>query len=209
MRKSCHLWHKRTLKIVKWNKPEREKETLYDLTYIWSLKNPNIETRQNGDCQGLRGGRNGRDWLKVHTSDYKVSKFWESSTQHGDLARLCTKSFKLGFSSALTKKFQMYKLGFEEAEKPETKLPTFVGSWSKQGSSRKTSASLTMLKPLTVWITINCGKFSKRWEYQIILPVSWETCMCAKKKQLEPDMKQLVQNWEKSITILYIVTLLI
>ena len=46
----------------------------------------------------------------------------------------------------------MYKLGFEEAEPPEIKLSTFVGSWRKQGNSRKTStcASLTMLKPLTV-----------------------------------------------------------
>ena len=34
------------------------------------------------------------------------------------------------------------------------------------------SASLTMLKPLTVWITTNCGKFLKRWEYQTTLPVS-------------------------------------
>ena len=50
-----------------------------------------------------------------------------------------------------------YKLGFKEAEEPESKLPTFVGSWTKQRSSRKTStsASLTMLKPLTVWIIIN------------------------------------------------------
>ena len=46
----------------------------------------------------------------------------------------------------------MYKLGFEEAEEPEIKLPTFVGSWRKQGNSRKTStsASLTVLKPLIV-----------------------------------------------------------
>ena len=43
-----------------------------------------------------------------------------------------------------------------------------AGSWKKQESSRKTSISaLTMPKPLTVWITINCGKFFKRWEYQI------------------------------------------
>ena len=42
----------------------------------------------------------------------------------------------------------------------------------KQENSRKTSASLTMLKPLTVWITTNCGKFFKRWEYQTTLPVS-------------------------------------
>ena len=51
----------------------------------------------------------------------------------------------------------MYKLRFKEAEEPEIKLPTFVGSWTKQGSYRKTSnsASLTMLNPLTVWITTN------------------------------------------------------
>ena len=49
----------------------------------------------------------------------------------------------------------------EEAEEPEIKLQTPVGSSKKQESSRKTSISalLTMLKPLTVWITINCGKF--------------------------------------------------
>ena len=49
-----------------------------------------------------------------------------------------------------------------------TKLPTSAGSSKKQESSRKTSISalLTMPKPLTVWITINHGKFWKRWEYQ-------------------------------------------
>ena len=64
--------------------------------------------------------------------------------------------------------FQMFKLVLEKAEEPETKLPTSAGSSKKQESSRKTSISalLTMPKPLTVWITINCGKFLKRWEYQ-------------------------------------------
>jgi len=68
----------------------------------------------------------------------------------------------------------MYKLGFKEAREPEIKLPTFFGSQRKQGNSRKayTSASLTVLKPLTVWITTNCGKFLKRYEYQITLPPS-------------------------------------
>ena len=47
-----------------------------------------------------------------------------------------------------------------------------------------------MLKPLTVWITANCEKFSKEWEYQTTLPVSQETCMQVKKQQLEPDMEQ-------------------
>ena len=61
-----------------------------------------------------------------------------------------------------------------------------------QENSRKTfaSASLTMLKPLTMWITTNCEKFLKRREYQSILPISWEICMQVKKQQLELDMEQ-------------------
>ena len=49
---------------------------------------------------------------------------------------------------------------------------------------------LTMPKPLTVWITINCGKFWKRWEYQTTWPASWEICMQVRKQQLELDMEQ-------------------
>ena len=44
------------------------------------------------------------------------------------LVRLCSKSFKLGFSSLCTKNFQMYKLGSRKVEEPETKLPTFIES---------------------------------------------------------------------------------
>ena len=64
--------------------------------------------------------------------------------------------------------FQNFKLVLEKAEEAEIKLATSTGSWKKQESSRKTSISalLTMPKPLIVWITINCGKFFKRWEYQ-------------------------------------------
>ena len=55
----------------------------------------------------------------------------------------------------------MSKLVLEKAEEIEIKLPTSAGSWKKQDSCRKTSISslLTMPKPLTVWITINCGRF--------------------------------------------------
>ena len=52
------------------------------------------------------------------------------------------------------------------------------------------SALLTMPKPLTVWITINCGKFWKRWEYQTTWPASWEICIQVWKQQLELDMEQ-------------------
>ena len=85
-----------------------------------------------------------------------------------------------------------FKLVLEKAEKPEIKLPTSTGSWKKQDSSRKTSISdfLTMPKPLTVWITINCGKFCERWEYQTTWPASWEICMQVRKQQLELDTEQ-------------------
>ena len=67
-----------------------------------------------------------------------------------------------------TVNLQMFKLVLEKAEEPEIKLPTSDGSLKKQESSRKTSISalLTMPKPLTVWLTRNCGRFLKRWEYQ-------------------------------------------
>ena len=108
------------------------------------------------------------------------------------LAKLCSKSFLLGFSTMWTENFQMYKLDFEEAEEPEIKLPTFGGSCRKQGISRKisTSASLTTLKPLTVWIKTNCRKYLKRWECQTTLPASWEICMWVRKQLLETDMEQ-------------------
>ena len=75
------------------------------------------------------------------------------------LLKYCSKFSKPGFNNMWTVNFQMFKLGLEKAEEPETKLPTSVRSLKKQESSRKTSTSalLTMPKPLTVWIAINCG----------------------------------------------------
>ena len=86
----------------------------------------------------------------------------------------------------------MFKLVLEKAEEPEIKLPTFAGPSKKQESSRKTSISalLTVPKPLTVWITVKCGKFWKRWEYQTTWPASWETYMQVRKHQLELDMEK-------------------
>ena len=82
-----------------------------------------------------RGSSQPRDWL----SSYHM------------LARLCLPLFKLGM---WTENFHMYKLVLKRQE-PEIKLPTFVGSWRKQGNCRKTSASLISLKFLTVWVTRN------------------------------------------------------
>ena len=62
----------------------------------------------------------------------------------------------------------------------------------KSKSLRKTSMSalLTMPKCLTVWITTNCGKLFKRWQYQTTWPTSWEICMQVWMQQLELVMEQ-------------------
>ena len=107
-------------------------------------------------------------------------------------AKYCSKFSKPGFNSTWTVNFQMFKLVLEKSEEPEIKLPTSVGSSKKQESSRKISIFVLLIipKPLTVWITINCGKFWKRWEYQTTWPASWEICMQVKKQQLELDIEQ-------------------
>ena len=94
---------------------------------------------------------------------------------------------------------KLIKLVLEKAEELEIKLSTSDGSWKKQQSSRKTSTSAlsTMPKPLPVWMTINCGKFWKRWEYRITWPASWETYMQVRKQQLELDMEQTGSKLEK------------
>ena len=110
------------------------------------------------------------------------------------LIKWCSICSKPGFNSTGTVTFQMFKLDLEKAEEPEIKLLTSTGSSKKQESSRKMciSASLTMPKPLTVWISINCGKLLERWEHQTILPVFWETSIQVKKQQLEACMEQLI-----------------
>ena len=58
-------------------------------------------------------------------------------------------------------------LDLEKAEEPEIKLPTSQKKQEKSRGKKNTciSASLTMIKALTMWITTNCEKFLKRWEH--------------------------------------------
>ena len=82
--------------------------------------------------------------------------------------------------------------GFRKGRGTRDQIANICWIMKKQESSRKTSSSawLTMPKPWTAWITINCGKFWKKWEYQTTWPASWETYMQVRKQQLELDMEQ-------------------
>ena len=86
--------------------------------------------------------------------------------------------------------FQMFKLVLEKAEEPEITLPTSAGSLKKQEFQKNIYICFIDYAKAFVWITINCGKFWERWEYQTAWPASWETWMQVRKQQLELDMEQ-------------------
>ena len=77
------------------------------------------------------------------------------------VSKVMLKVLQARLQQYVNQELQLFKLDLEKAEEPEIKLPPSAGSLKKQESSRKTSALLTMPKPLTVWITTNCGKFFK------------------------------------------------
>ena len=114
------------------------------------------------------GHRTGQGQFSFQSQRKAIPKNAQTTAQlHSShtLVNKCSKSSKPGFSDMWTVNFQMFKLVLEKAEEPEIKLPISAGLSKKQETSRKpsTSALLTMPKPLTVWITTNCGKFWKRW----------------------------------------------
>ena len=82
--------------------------------------------------------------------------------------------------------------GFRKGRETRDQIASIHWSLKKQENFRETStsASLTMPKPLTVWITTNWGKFLERWDYQTTWPTSWEIYMQVKKQKLEHDMEQ-------------------
>ena len=117
------------------------------------------------------GHRTGKGQFSFQSQRKAMPKNAETTTQlHSShkLVKWYLKVSKPGFSNMWNFNFQMFKLVLEKAEEPEIKLPTSTGPSKNQESSRKTpiSALLTMPKLLIVWITINCRKFWKRWEYQ-------------------------------------------
>ena len=120
-------------------------------------------TRKFGKCSSDH--RTGKGQFSFQSQRKAMSKKAQTTTQlHSShtLVKWFLKFSKPGFSNMWTMNFQMFKLVLEKADETEIKLPTSVGSWKKQESSRKTSISalLTMPKLLTVWITINCGQTS-------------------------------------------------
>ena len=134
------------------------------------------------------------------------SKITEQLCSFHMLLSLCSKSFKLGFSSIWTERFQIYRLDLEKAEEPEIKLSTPSGSRKKQESSRKTSTSSSLN---TLYGSQQIVKNSKRGgntSPPCLSPVK-PVCKSRSNSQNLTWNNWLVQNWERSTTKLYIVSL--
>ena len=162
----------------------------------WKMMLWNCCTQYASKCGNLsRGHRTGKGQCSFQFQRKAMPKNAQTAAQlHSShmLVKSCSKFSQPGFSNTWTVNFLMFKLVSEKAEEPEIKLPASPVSWKKQEYSRKISISalLTMPKPLTVWITVNCGNVWKRWEYQATWPASWETYIQVRKQQLELGMEQ-------------------
>ena len=90
-------------------------------------------------------------------------------------SKICSKSFKLGFSSMRTENFQRCTSWVQRRQRDQRSNCRHNAGSQKERQFQKTkiyAASLTLLKPLTVWITTNCELFLMKWEYQTTLPAS-------------------------------------
>ena len=150
-------------------------------------------------------GKNSRHWILI-PQDWKRSVFipipkkgnakecsnYRTIALISHASKVMLKILQARLPQYVNRELPDVQAGFRKGRGTRDQIATSAGSLKKQESSRKTSISafLIMPKPLTMWITINCGKFFKRWEYQTIWPVSWEICMQVRKEQLELDMEQ-------------------
>ena len=119
-----------------------------------------------------RGFKNPPTTRKFGRYDYHICNTKECSNNHtvtfiSHASKVMLKILQARLQQYVNCELPDVQLVLEKAEEPEIKLPTSDGSSKKQESSWKTSISalLIMPNPLTVWITINGGKFWKRWEY--------------------------------------------
>ena len=107
-------------------------------------------------------------------------------------SKVMLKILQARFQQYVNRELPDVQAGFRKGRGIRDQIANICWIIKKQESSRKTSISalLTMPKPLTLWMTINYGKFLERWEYQTTWSASWEICMQIRKQQLELDMEQ-------------------
>ena len=142
------------------------------------------------------GHRTGKGQLSLQSQRRAMPKNVQTTSQlhsfHKLVSKVMLKILQARLQQCVNKELPVVQVGFRKDRGMKDQIANICWIMENQGNSRKTSASasLMILKPLTVWITRNCGKFLDIWEYLTILPASWETCIQVKKQHLELDMEQ-------------------
>ena len=136
------------------------------------------------------GHRTGKGQFSFQSQRNAMPKNAQTTTQlHSShmLLKQCSKFSKPGFSSTWTMNFLPdVEAGFRKGRRTRDQIANISWIMEKAREFQKSIyfCFIDMPKPLTVWITINCGKFWERWEYQTTWPASWEICLQVRKQQL-------------------------
>ena len=145
---SASMWETQVQSLGR-EDPQEKEMAIHSSTIVWKIS----WTEEPGRLQSMGSQRVGHDWA--------------ISLSLSHTSKVMLKILQARIQQYMNHELPDVQAGFRKAEEPEIKLPTSAGSSKKQESSRKTSISalLTMPKPSTVWITINCEKFWKWWGY--------------------------------------------
>ena len=139
------------------------------------------------------GHRTGKGQFSFQSQRKAMPKNAQATTQlHSHASKVMLKILQARLQQYVNHELPDVQAGFRKGRGTRDQIANIRWIMEKARSSRKTSISvlLTMLKPLTAWITINCRKFWTRWEYQTTWSASWEICLQVRKQQLELDMEQ-------------------
>ena len=140
------------------------------------------------------------DWKRsVFIPTAKKGKTKECSNYHtialiSHASKIMLKILQARLHHYVNRELPDIQAGFRKGRGMRDQIANICWIIKKAREFQKTSISalLTTPKPLTVWITINRGKFFRTWEYQTTWPASWEICMQVRKHQLELDMEQQI-----------------
>ena len=133
-----------------------------------------------------------RDRTQVSHTAGRLFTIWATREAH-TLAKQCSKFSKQGINSTyMNWELSDVQAGFRKVRGIRDQIANIHWNIEKAREFQNNIYFwfIDYIKPLTVWITTNCGKFFKRWEYQTTWPASWEICTQVKKQQLEPYLEQ-------------------
>ena len=137
------------------------------------------------------GHRAGKGQFSFQSQRKAMLKNAQTTTQlHSSHTLVMLKILQARLQQYVTCELPDGQTGFKKGRGTRDKIAEILWIIEKAKEFRKTSALLIMPKPLTVWITTNCGKFWKRWEYQTTWTASWKICMQVRKQHLELDIEQ-------------------